>query len=238
MATTEKKPPAAVYVSWTTFKNAIEQLSKSVIPNLIDRTVFTGMNWAIQNQLFSGLRFLGLTDDQGKPTPDMEALAQEDEDARKAKLKEILQRRYSELFSLNLKKTTPGELEKQMADSYGVSGDTKEKAVRFFTSAADYVGIELSPLFETAKKPNGTPAAKRTKRSKVNRQSIPMDPPQPPQPPPGTSKTVRLQSGGELVVSATLGMFALNPKDRKLIIELIERLETYEADLPVPQTQA
>ena len=35
-----------------------------------------------------------------------------------------------------------------------------------------------------------------------------------------------------------LNVFALNPKDRKLIIELIERLETYEADLPVPQTQA
>src|ERR1039457_646030 len=145
MADSEKKT-AAVYVSWKTFQNSIEALSKAEIPNVIDKSVFPGMAFSVQNQLFTGLRFLGLIDEKNKPLPDLLELADPVEDHRKKKLKEILQQRYADLFPLNLKKTTPSEIEKKMAESYAMVGDTKEKAVRFFISAAEYVGIELSPL--------------------------------------------------------------------------------------------
>jgi hypothetical protein len=236
MADTDKKTTAA-YVSWGTFKNAIEQLSQA-LPNRIDRTVFIGMSWALQNQLFSSLRFMGLTDQDNRPTKDLAELVASDENHRKTKLREILQRQYADLFALDLKKTTPGELSQKMGESYAAVGETREKAVRFFTSAAEYVGIELSPLFDSAKKTNGAPAVKRGRRPKTTRQSPPLDlPPAAPRQV-GTSKTVRLQSGGDLVLSATLGIFSLNPKDRKFIVELIERLEEYENALPPTEPAA
>jgi hypothetical protein len=222
-----EKTVAAVYVSWKTFANSIGQLSKAEIPNVIDKTVFTGMAFSVQNQLFAGMRFLGLIDEKSKPTADLEHLATELEDARKDKLKEIIQKRYSELFALNLKKTTPDELTKKMAESYGVTGDTREKAVRFFVSAAEYAGIELSPLLASKKANGGT---RTTNRKRGLRKSVSPSPPSSDSvaDQPGTSRTVRLQSGGTLTLSATLDLFKLNSGDRKFVFDLIDQLEGYE----------
>jgi hypothetical protein len=235
MSDSEKKT-AAVYVSWGTFKNAIDQLSQG-LPNRLDRTVFTGMAWAIQNQLFSGMRFLGLIDSANRPTAELDELVGIEEELRKERLKGILQRRYSDLFALDLKKTTPGELAQKMGESYGVAGDTREKAVRFFTSATEYIGIELSPLFEIGKKTNGgTPGPKKGKRGKLVRVNLPQEPALPATPT-GTSKTVKLGSGGTLVLSASLDLFSLNPDDRKFLFALIDQLEEYERK-PNPATDS
>jgi len=218
-----EKSNAAVYVSWKTFQNSIEQLSRGELTNVIDKTVFTGMAFSVQNQLFTGMRFLGLIDDKNKPTADLAALTTEDEAARKQKLKEILQDRYAELFALNLKKTTPDELDKKMSEAYGVTGDTRDKAVRFFLGAVTYLGIEVSALLGGKKANGGTrsPGKKRGPKkqppfvSHTDMKSA------------GTSKTVRLQSGGMLTLSATLDLFSLNPEDRKFVFELIDKLEGY-----------
>jgi Family of unknown function (DUF5343) len=221
----QEKGNAAVYVSWKTFLNSIELLSKAELPNVIDKTVFTGMAFSVQNQLFTGMRFLGLIDEKSRPTADLESVTGVDEAARKLKLKEIFQRKYAELFALNLKKTTPDELEKKMSESYGVRGDTCDRAVRFFVGAATYLGIEMSPLFG-GKKTNGmsrgTGAKKRGPRKAVGSQNSGDAVPDS-----GTSKTVRLQSGGTLTLSATLDLFRLNSEDRKFVFELIDKLEGY-----------
>lgn len=227
MAENDKKS-GAVYVSWATFKNALEQLSQGVPPNKIDRSVFPGIAWAIQNQLFTGMRFLGLIDQDGKPTVDLEQLATVDENARKKKLLDIFQLRYFDLFALDLRKTTPAELEQRMGDVYGVTGDTRSKAVRFFLSAVEYLGIELSPYF-AAKKPNGSPT-RRNKPKKTRAGSLPHQAPitQSEQAIAGTAKTVHLGSGGTLTLSATLDLFALNSSDRQFVFGLIDKLDEYE----------
>jgi hypothetical protein len=221
-----EKTSAAVYISWKTFQNAVEQLSKAELPNVLDKTVFIGMSFSNQNQLFTGMRFLGLIDDKNRPTPDLEALATEDEGARKHKLKEIIQHRYSELFALNLKKTTPDELDKKMAESYRVSGLTRDRAVRFFVGAAKYLNIEMSPLL-AGKTANGSPrvAKKRVQRKQTfSSAGTPFNQGEST----GTSKTVRLQSGGTLTLSATLDLFSLNTDDRKFVFELIDKLDGYQ----------
>ena len=221
-----EKAIAPVYVSWKTFQNSIDALSKAEIPNVIDKTVFPGMAFSVQNQLFTGMRFLGLIDEKNKPLQDLLDLANPVEEKRKEKLKEILQRRYSDLFAINLKKSTPGEVDKKMGESFEVVGDTKEKAVRFFLSASEYVGVELSPLL-ASKKPNGGKASVgRSKRGPRRQSQPPQFPPAPERP--GTSKMVRLQSGGTLTISATLDLFALNPNDRKFVFDLIDRLDDYQ----------
>ena len=231
MAETEKTG-AAVYISWKTFQNAIEQLARAELPNVIDKTVFAGMSFSNQNQLFTGMRFLGLIDDKNKPTAELEALADPEESARKTKLKEIIQRRYADLFALNLKKTTPDELDKKMGESYAVSGLTRDRAVRFFVGAAKYLGIEMSPLL-VGKSTNGTTRTPGTRKQRAQRKQqaplLAVD-----AEPAGTSKTVHLQSGGTLTLSATLDLFALNGEDRKFIFELIDKLEGYKQ----PETPA
>lgn len=237
MAEAEKKL-AAVYVSWKTFENSIASLAKAEIPNVIDKTVFPGMAYSVQNQLFTGMRFLGLIDQENKPLQDLADLCNPVEEQRKEKLKEILHRRYQELFAINLKKTTPAEIEKKMAEAYGVVGDTKEKAVRFFVSAAEYVGVELSPLLSSGKKagqttrPSGASKRRVTRRQGVQPLTSPQNSDGVHH---GTSKTVRLQSGGTLTLSATLDLFALNTADRKFVFELIDRLDGYAQ--PVEKTE-
>jgi hypothetical protein len=51
----------------------------------------------------------------------------------------------------------------------------------------------------------------------------------PPASPPGTSRTVKLLSGGTLTISATLDLFALSSGDRSFVFKLIDELEDYES---------
>lgn len=230
MTEAEKKLPAA-YVPFATFKSAIEQLGKGM-HSKVDRSVFAGYAWNIQNQLFGSLKFLGLINSEFDPTPTLEDLVLGNESERKDKLKQVLEQRYFDLFAMGLTKTTPHQLDSKMSEAYGVTGDTRVKAVRFFLSAADYVGIPLSPLFKRSK--SGKPSVPRKKRlsrksdapsgsvhataSEVIRESSH----------PGTSKSVKLKSGGMLTLSATLDLFVLNAPDRKFVFDLIDKLEEYE----------
>lgn len=240
------KKQSAVYVSWPTLKNALEQLSQGVPPSRIDRSVFPGMSWGVQNQLFAGMKFLGLITAEGDATPLLDDLVSGDEAHRKAKLKQILERSYAGLFALDLMKTTPAHLSEKMAALYGVTGDTRDKAVRFFLSAAEYSGVAVSPLLAT-KKPNGSSAstAGAPRKRRANR----------PKPPEGkddakaksdgetvtgTAKTITLKSGGTLTLSATLDLFSLNAVDRTFVFDLIDKLEGYEKGSvqPPPWAQA
>jgi hypothetical protein len=232
MADQDKKA-AAVYVSWTTFKNALDQLSQGIPPNRIDRTVFPGLAWSIQNQLFAGLRFLGLIDDASRPTAELEALVGVDEQFRKEKLRAILRQRYAELFALDLKKTTPGELAQKMSEAYRVTGETGERAVRFFTSAAGYVGTELSPLFGSGRKTNGggVPRTARRKRPKAPPHSAEEATQGDRSATSETAmKTIELpRVGGTLTISGTFNPFGLFSDERDLVYKIIDMMGDFEA---------
>jgi len=223
MAEEEKR--AAVYVSWSTFKSALEQLSKGM-PSRIDRSVFTGMAW----KLFAGFKFLGLIKGEDEPTPVLDDLVSGDEDVRKAKLKKLIEDRYADLIAIDLTKATRAHFEESIGQLYGVSGDTREKAARFFLSAASYVGIPLSSFIAPAKdgaqavRKTKTPGAKRTVKKTVIPSIAASAEPEKPK---GTSKSVDLVSGGTLTLSATLDLFALNSDDRSFVFELIDKLDNY-----------
>jgi hypothetical protein len=225
------KPLSAVYVSWGTMKSSLDQLTQG-IHSKIDRSVFTGMAWSVQNQLFAGMRFLGLINANSEPTPTLEGLVTGTEDERKEKLKAVLQNRYSELFALDLQKTTPHQLSQKMAEAYNVAGDTRDRAVRFFLSAAEYSGISLSPLFKKSK--TGVAAGTRKRRSpskaKVDTNSVGEIPPQPRShttESTGTSKTISLASGGTLTLTASVNVMELSTSDRQLVFEMIDKLKAY-----------
>lgn len=220
---------AAVYVSWATFKNAIEGLVQGV-PNVIDRTAFPGLSGGVQSQLLAGLKFLGLINDSNKPAPALYALTVPDESARKQKLKEILEERYADLFALGLVNTTPSELNATIAASYNVSGDTRDKAIRFFLSAVTYVGVPVSRLFKQPGTESNGRVTRRRSSPRV-RMSLPQnatndDPAA--NKPSGTSRAVKLRSGGTLTLIASLDLFLLTAQDRAFVFGLIDELDAYE----------
>lgn len=221
---------AAVYVPWATFKGAIDQLAKGM-PSRIDRSVFTGMAWNVQNQLFAGLKFLGLIKGDDEPTPLLDDLVKGSEDERKIKLKKLIETRYADLIAIDLTKATRAHFEESMGELYGVTGDTRGKAVRFFLSAATYLGIPLSP-FIAPEKPGKSNGVKRAKSPTAKTRSVVPKKEKTPPPgdgpePSGTSKTITLKSGGTLTLSATLDLFSLNADDRKFVFDILDDLEGY-----------
>jgi hypothetical protein len=224
----EKQTTSAVYVSWGTFKNAIDTLEQG-IPNLIDRSAFSGLSWAVQSQLISAMKFLGLIEDNGKPTQHLIELAVQDEEKRKAKLRFILKERYQALFALGLDKATTNQLIDELANSYSVTGDTRDKALRFFVSAAQYSGVPMSRFVLPQENGQSTKKRRYTRRSKaVADVDDDVDATPLPQPTTGTSRTVELKSGGTLTVMASMDVFNLTPDDRNFVFALIDKLNEYE----------
>ncbi len=225
--------PAAAYVAWGTFNNTLDQLAQGV-PNRIDKSVFPGLSGGVQSQLLAGLKFLGLIDDDGKPQPALEKLATADEAARKIALCNVLEDRYADLFAIDLTNATPAQLGEAMGESYNVSGATREKAVRFFLSAAEFAEVPLSTLLRGKRRAaTGTRSVRRkaARKKTPNRGAGAAPPPASG----GTAKTVRLQSGGTLTLSASLDLFSLNAADRGFVFELIDRMESYQE--PVEESQ-
>jgi hypothetical protein len=224
----------AVYVGWTTFKNAVESLVQG-IPNQIDRTTFPGQSGGVQNQLFTAFKFLGLTTDEGKPTAALQNLAVPDESARKGALKALLQERYADLFALDLTKTTPKQLSDTMTESYRVTGDTREKAVRWFLQAAAYVGVPLSRYLPVpgVSATNGGSTKTKPRRATTKAKSDAGNAATPPRitaGATGTERTISLHSGGTLTLSAAFDPWELSEADRGFVFSLIDKLKKYESE--------
>lgn len=153
---------AAVYVAWATFKNYIvDGHVEGGLPPRIDKSIFVGQSGGVQAQLMAGLRFLNLIDDAGVPTKALHDLTDSEEGARKAAMASILQARYQELFALGLDRATAGQFRETIEKAYNVTGDTKEKAIRFFLGAAEWAGVPLSKYL-TGTVSKGTASRKKT----------------------------------------------------------------------------
>jgi hypothetical protein len=231
----EEQKKTAAYLPWATFKGALDQLAKG-IPSRIDRSVFTGMAWNVQNQLFIALRFFGLLKGDDEPTPLLDDLVKGTEEERKAKFKKVAEAAYSELIEIDLTKATRAHFEDKLGELYNVTGDTRVKAVRFFLSAATYISLPVSTFIAPKDGKGGTPRRPRQTAprartvTKKTAGTIPTIHPagEPEDKPSGTSKSVSLASGGTLTLSATLDLFALNSADRQFIFGIIDKLEEYE----------
>lgn len=227
----DDKQLAATYMPFSSFSTAIDQMA-AFMPNRIDRSAFPGFAGSVQTLLLQTLRFLGLMNGDGKPTPPLHALAVKDEAARKAALGKILRERYAKLFALDLMKVTPQELAEEMAEYYGVAGETKEKAIRFFLSAAAYAGIPMSPLLAKVKGPSGPggPRKRRANKPKPDTTKAPDDILILPDI--GESHSVTLRSGGTLTLAASTKFFKLAAADRTFVFSLLDKLQEYEQANP------
>jgi len=212
----------APYAPFATFITALDHLKEIGLPHIIDRAVFPNFAGIMQGQILGAFKFLGLIDEHGKPSSDLVALT--DDKDRKVILGEVLKKRYSELFSLNLTKVSPSQFDKVIGD-YGVAGATHQKAKSFFLKAAQFAELPLSPLLTRKTRSSGG-GARRKKVVEVKEQNgfkpliSNMDS--------GTSKTVTLQSGGQLTLSLTVNLFDLVGEDREFVFDIVDKIQMYQ----------
>src|ERR1700728_3369618 len=114
----------AAYLPWATFKSALDQLAQG-IPSRLDRSVFPGLAWNVQTQLFIALRFLGLLSNEDEPTPLLASLVRGTAEERKAKLRQIIEASYGDLIAIDLTKASKAHFEETLGKLYNVSGDTR-----------------------------------------------------------------------------------------------------------------
>lgn len=235
MADEEEKTnkPIAAYVPFKTFLNALESLERGV-PHVIDRSVWPTFSGLYQSQTLAAFRFLGLIDENGKPTADLVKLVS-DRDNRKLHLRRILQESYASVVRKDLTKMTSASFDSAMSE-YGGSGDTHRKAVSFFLQAARYAELPLSPWIMKQTRSVSTrrrrgPAATRAKPYYVPEIKAEVDSRQPG----GPSKRIALRNGVYLSLAASSDVFKMDAEDRQFVLKLLEEMEAHEAEIGASQ---
>src|SRR5271163_794479 len=98
----------APYTSYRTFKTFIEDLREHGVPSRIDRSVLTRFSGVVGTQLMHALRFLGLIDDEGRPTQLLGELANTQGGAEwPVTLSQALREAYAPIFAIDLETATP-----------------------------------------------------------------------------------------------------------------------------------
>jgi hypothetical protein len=242
MATTQTLPntePVPVYLSFVTFRSAVQNLRTHGLPDKLDRTAWN-RSGGEQSQIISAFRFLGLIDGSDNTQPSLRKLvdAQENTEQEKTVLSALLKEKYGKLFELNLKTATPGQVSEAIA-SYGPTGATRDRAVRFFLKTAYHCGISLSSRLTAGMRsrdssdPSDTqgelPSAmpRRRRRHTPNATETPDE-----NATEISGKAVKtiplLETGGTLTLSGTFNPFELDGDERKLVYDIIDLMKQYE----------
>jgi len=159
-------PPYATYGS---FINFINKLRETGVPSRIDPSVFGGASGSVSYSVIAALKYLGLIEEDGKPTQLFSTLVNASDEERSKILDSVIRAGYPSLFSetMNLKRATAGEFDDLIRKEFDVQGSTVDKIAAFFISAAKQAQIELSPHL-VARKPiaNSSSSKKSVKQRK------------------------------------------------------------------------
>jgi hypothetical protein len=234
-----------VYLSFTTFQSAVQSLRIHGLPDKLDRTAWQSRSGTEQGQIIGAFKFLGLIDENDRTEPGLKSLAdvREGSEAEKEILSELLKAKYLKLFELDLKTATPGQVAAAVG-SYGPTGATRDRAVRFFLKAAHYCGIPMSSRLTAgmrtrlaadsdASAEENAPAAAQPTPARPRRRrriAVPENTERHDERLSGSAvKTISLrETTGTLTLSGTFNPFDLDGEERKLVYEIIDLMKRYE----------
>ena len=159
-AKTARTPP---YTSYRTFKTFIEDLRDEGVPSRIDRSVLTRFSGVVGAQLTHALRFLGLIDDDGRPTGRLRELVKAQEAGRWPEaLRDLLRLDYAPIFAIDLESATPSHFNEAFRRAFPAADAVVQKCVTFFLYAAIDAGVTISGRVMKGRKPRPlTPRRKR-----------------------------------------------------------------------------
>jgi len=178
------------YTSYRTFKTFIEDLREQGVPSRIDRSVLTGFSGVVGTQLMHALRFLGLIEDDGRPTQRLNELAKaHGAEHWPRKLLELLRQEYAPIFAINLETATPSHFNEAFRKAFPAADAVVQKCVTFFLYAANDAGVTISgrvlkgrkprsliPRKKPARPPFAHPPIKETEAAPSQPQSAPAPP--------------------------------------------------------------
>ena len=168
------KVTAPPYIAFQTLKTLFQNLKNDGVPSRIDRTMLKSFSGQVGSQLMTALKFLGLTDADGRTTPLLEQMVNAyGGEMWNIDLGDLLREAYAPMFKLNLEKATPGEFSEHFAKSFEGDGDTLRKAMTFFTNALRESGTPVSAYILKNKKtrtagPKKRPAKSQSKKRRTN----------------------------------------------------------------------
>jgi hypothetical protein len=149
------------YTSYRTFKTFIEDLHEHGVPSRIDRSVLTRFSGIVGTQLTHALRFLGLIEDDGRPTPRLNELVNAHATGRWAEtLLERLRQEYAPMFAIDLETATPSHFNEAFRKAFPAADAVVQKCVTFFLYAANDAGVKISGRVLKGRKPR-SPAPRR-----------------------------------------------------------------------------
>ena len=153
------------YTSYRTFKTFIEDLHEHGVPSRIDRSVLTRFSGVVGTQLMHALRFLGLIEDDGRPTERLKGLVKaHGTGSWPEKLLELLGHEYSPMFAIDLETATPSHFNEAFRKAFPAADAVVQKCVTFFLYAASDAGVRISGRVLKGRKPRSlTPLRKLAK---------------------------------------------------------------------------
>jgi hypothetical protein len=217
------------YLPWKTVDNTIAGW-KVVLPSRIDRSLLGNQAGTTQTLLLNTLKHFHLIDSNGVPTEALRVLVTADGEPRQKILATLVRQGYPFLFQdgFDLTKATPQQLSEKF-EATGAGGETKAKAISFFTAMAKAGGIPLSPFVKTRERRNGT---RRAPQKKAQRSTPITADTTTPAAPPATGQAMREvtlpTSGGKLVLSGTFNPFGLAGAERDLVYAIIDKMNEFE----------
>jgi hypothetical protein len=215
----------AAYAPFKTFLNALESF-RGTVPGQINRSVWPSFSGGTVSQLITTFRFLGLIDEDFKPTRQLAILAGDNVPARQSELRQLLQRSYPEIIAIDLTTATPKQLNEAFSEAYTVTGATLQKAIAFFLHAAQYAELPLSQYLTRRRGRRKRPPLLRGRNGNGTERLVEL--PVEAQPQQGTARTLQLASGGEIALRIQFDAFTVSQSDREFIFSLIDQLAAYE----------
>jgi Family of unknown function (DUF5343) len=174
-AKTTKTPP---YTSYRTFTTFIQDLREHGVPSRIDRSVLTRFSGVVGTQLIHALRFLGLIEDEGRPTERLRALVTAESDGRWPEmLLELLRQEYAPLFAIDLESATPSHFHDTFRKAYPAADAVVQKCVTFFLYAASDARVKISGRVLKGRKPRFPTPRRRPPSASPAREAPPAPPP-------------------------------------------------------------
>ena len=158
------------YTSYRTFKTFIQDLREHGVPSRIDRSVLTRFSGVVGTQLMHALRFLGLIEDQGRPTQRLKELVNAHGGAHwPEKLFELLRKAYAPMFAIDLETATPSHFNEAFRKAFPAADAVVQKCVTFFLYAANDAGVKISGRMLKGRKPRSLTPRKKPGRHRRRR---------------------------------------------------------------------
>jgi hypothetical protein len=142
------------YTSYRTFKTFIEDLHEHGVPSRIDRSVLTRFSGVVGTQLMHALRFLGLIEDDGRPTERLKVLVKAHGTGTwPERLLELLRQEYAPMFAIDLETATPSHFNEAFRKAFPAADAVVQKCVTFFLYVANDADVRISGRVLKGRKP-------------------------------------------------------------------------------------